>query len=55
MNGSAERAARYRHFAEQCIALIERLPADVQTRAQLTEMAKAWLELAQLELQATPG
>jgi hypothetical protein len=50
VNERGDKAERYRAFAERCMELIERLPQD--THGPLTEMAAAWLELAQSELKA---
>jgi hypothetical protein len=50
VNERGDKVQRYRAFAERCLELMKQLPQD--THGHLTEMAEAWLELAQSELKA---
>jgi hypothetical protein len=47
---SKGRADEYRGYAEDCMRIADRMPADARPR--LLKMAAAWLELARSELQA---
>ena len=41
-------ATKYQGYAQECMRLMSRMPLD--TRAQLMDMAEAWLEMARAEL-----